>query len=128
MSVNDVADVVPGLSTRDDSERGRRLIGICLGPLLFAAAVFSPALPDVTDIGMRTLGVFLWTATWWLSEAIPIPATSLFAMAMLVLTGVLTVEAAFATWSNWVILFLVGAFIIGHAMNVHGLTRRIAYH
>ena len=48
-------------------------------------------------------------------------------MAMLVLCGVLTVEAAFSPWANWVCIFLLAAEIIAHAMHVHGLTRRVAY-
>ena len=105
-----------------------KLIGLWMGPVLFAVAVFSPPLESVTPVGMRTLGIFLWTAAWWFSEAIPIPATSLFALAMLVLCGVLSVEDAYATWSNWIVVFLLGAFVIGHAVTLHGLARRIAYH
>ncbi len=105
-----------------------KLIGLWLGPLLFAVSVLSPPLDGVTVVGMRTLGIFLWTAAWWFSETIPIPATSLFALAMLVLCGVLSVEDAFSTWSNWIVIFILGAFIIGHAVKLHGLARRIAYH
>jgi sodium-dependent dicarboxylate transporter 2/3/5 len=76
---------------------------------------------------MRTLGIFLWTITWWTLEPIPIPVTSLMSLALLALCGVMTVDAAFVTWSNWIVLFLIGASIIGHAMNIHGLARRFAY-
>ena len=105
-----------------------KVIGLWIGPLLFAVSLLSPPLEGVTEIGMRTLGIFLWTATWWFTEAIPIPATSFFALAMLVLCGVLPVQSAFSTWSNWIVIFLLGAFIIGHAVTLHGLARRIAYH
>jgi sodium-dependent dicarboxylate transporter 2/3/5 len=105
-----------------------KVIGLWIGPLLFTISVLSPPLEGVTEIGMRTLGIFLWTAAWWFTEAIPIPATSFFALAMLVLCGVLPVQQAFSTWSNWIVIFLLGAFIIGHAVTLHGLARRIAYH
>ena len=105
-----------------------KLIGLWTGPLLFAVSVLSPPLESVTPVGMRTLGIFLWTATWWFSAAIPIPATSFFALAMLVLCGVLSVEEAFSTWSHWIVIFLLGAFIIGRAVRLHGLARRMAYH
>src|SRR5207245_10064452 len=84
-------------------------------------------LTDWTPVGILTLRSFLWTVTCWVAEPIPIPATSLSSLAMLVLCGVLSVDAAFSTWSNWICIFLLGACIIGHAMGVHGLTRRIAY-
>jgi solute carrier family 13 (sodium-dependent dicarboxylate transporter), member 2/3/5 len=104
-----------------------KLVGLWVGPLLFVVSLLTPPLEGVTPVGMRTLGIFLWTAAWWLSEAIPIPATSLFALAMLALWGVLSVADAFSTWANWVIILLLGAFIIGHALTLHGLTKRIAY-
>src|SRR5207244_9702742 len=37
------------------------------------------------------------------------------------------VDRACSTWSSWFCVFLLGACSIGHAMGVHGLTRRIAY-
>jgi sodium-dependent dicarboxylate transporter 2/3/5 len=48
-------------------------------------------------------------------------------MALLALCGILPVDMAFATFANPINMFLLGAFIVGHAMNIHGLTRRIAY-
>ncbi|MSV27126.1 MAG: hypothetical protein EXQ52_00010 [Bryobacterales bacterium] len=128
MSWQGLSEIAPRLSeTEVQFEKRKRLIGLWLGPLLFLAALLVPALQNVTPVGMRTLGIFLWTVTWWVTEPIPIPATSLASMAMLVLCGVLSVEAAFSPWSNWVCIFLLGACILGHAMNVHGLTRRLAF-
>jgi len=128
MSWKGLGEIAPRLSEKEVRfEKRKRLLGLCLGPILFVICLLVPPLQNVTPVGMRTLGIFLWTVTWWVSEPIPIPATSLASMAMLVLCGVLTVDAAFAPWSNWVCLFLLGAFVIGHAMNLHGLTRRIAF-
>jgi sodium-dependent dicarboxylate transporter 2/3/5 len=128
MTWTGLADIAPRLSEVEVRfEKRRRVTGLIAGPVLFALTAFAPPLTGVTPVGMRTLGIFLWTVTWWICEPIPIPATSLLAMALLALCGILSVEAAFSTWSNWILIFLIGAFIIGHAMNVHGLTRRIAY-
>jgi sodium-dependent dicarboxylate transporter 2/3/5 len=122
-----LAETAPPLPPEGTLGGRRRSIGLILGPLLFALALLVPAPAGVTPAGMRTLGVFLLTVTWWITEVIPIPATSLLAMALLALCGILPVEAAFATFANPINMFLLGAFIIGHAMNIHGLTRRIAY-
>lgn len=128
MSWKGLAEIAPRLSEKEVRfEKRKRLIGLWLGPTLFLVCFVVSPLPNVTPVGMRTLGIFLWTVTWWVSEPIPIPATSLASMAMLVLFGVLSVELAFAPWSNWVCIFLLGACVIGHAMNIHGLTRRIAF-
>lgn len=128
MSWQGLSEIAPRLSEAEvQFEKRKQLAGLWLGPLLFLLTLIVPPLQEVTPVGMRTLGIFLWTVTWWVSEAIPIPATSLAAMAMLVLCGVLTVEAAFSPWANWVCIFLLAAEIIAHAMHVHGLTRRVAY-
>lgn len=128
MSWKGLAEIAPRLSEAEIRfEKRKRLIGLWLGPLLFVICLLVPPLQNVTPIGMRTLAIFLWTVTWWVCEPIPIPATSLASMAMLVLCGVFSVEAAFSPWSNWVCIFLLGACVIGHAMSVHGLTRRIAF-
>ena len=128
MSWQGLSEIAPRLSDIEIRfEKRKRLIGLWLGPLLFVVAVLVPPLRNVTPVGMRTLGIFLWTVTWWICEPIPIPATSLSSLAMLVLCGVLSVDAAFSSWSNWICIFLIGACVIGHAMGVHGLTRRIAY-
>src|SRR5438876_11622581 len=127
MSWQGLAVIAPRLSDMEVRfEKRKRFTGLWLGPLLFLLAVWLPPLQNVTPVGMRTLGIFLWTVTWWVSEPIPIPATSLSSLAMLVLCGVLSVDAVFSTCSNWTCIFLLGACIIGHAMGVHGLTRRLA--
>ena len=129
MAWQGLIDTAPHLSEVEvHFEKRKQLVGLWLGPALCLAAMISPPLQDVTPVGMRTLGIFLWTVAWWIGEPVPIPVTSLLSLAMLVLFGVLSVDAAFSTWSNWVIIFLIGACVIGHAMNLHGLTRRIAYH
>jgi sodium-dependent dicarboxylate transporter 2/3/5 len=128
MAWKDLAEMAPTLSEAElRSEKKKRLIGLLLGPALFVLMQMVPPLPHVTNVGMRTLGVFLWTIAWWVTEAIPVPAASFFGMAMLVLCGIVTVEGAFNNWANWVNIFLIGGCIIGHAMNQQGLTRRIAY-
>ncbi len=128
MSWKDLAEMAPKLSAAElRFEKKRRLIGLILGPALFVIVLLSPPLEHVTPVGMRTLGIFLWIVTWWISEAIPIPATAFFSMALLAVCGILPAQEAFYYWANWVNIFLIGAFIIGHATSVHGLTRRLAY-
>ena len=128
MSWKGLAEIAPLLSDVEVRfEKRKRLLGLFLGPLLFVLTLFLPPWENVTPAGMRTLGVFLWTVVWWVCEPIPIPVTAFFSMALLVFWGVLTVEAGFAAWANWINIFLLGACVIGHAMSLHGLTRRIAY-
>ena len=107
--------------------RQKSILAFLVGPALFTIALLLPIPEGVPPVGMRSLGIFLWVMSWWIAEPIPLPATSFLGMALLVLCGVFPLETAFSYWANWVNIFLIGAFIIGQAVNLHGLNRRFAY-
>jgi sodium-dependent dicarboxylate transporter 2/3/5 len=107
-------------------EKKKRVIGLFLGPLCFAVAWFWPPLPHVNELGMRALAIFLWAVVWWITEAVPIPVTSILVMPLTVVCGLFPFERAFSFWAHWTNLFLIGAFIIGAVMEQHGLTKRVS--
>jgi len=108
-------------------QKRRRLIGLILGPTLFLLMFLLDPPTGVSPKGMLAMGIFLWTVVWWVCETIPIPVMGLLCLSLLPLCGVLTVEQAFSYLAHWVNIFLIGAFIIGHALNIHGLNRRFAF-
>ena len=126
MSWQDLSELEPQLTQGEARfERGKRMVGFFLGPLSFLLILlFAPPLNHVTPIGMKSLAVFSWVIIWWITEAIPIPATSFLALPLIAVCGIWPYQKAFSYWSHWAVMFLVGAFIIGHAMQLHGLTRR----
>ena len=73
-----------------------------------------------------TLGIALWTALWWIFEAIPIPATSLIPLALLPLVGVLTPLQVAQKYGHPLVLLLLGGFLLSKAMEKSGAHRRIA--
>jgi sodium-dependent dicarboxylate transporter 2/3/5 len=71
-------------------------------------------------------GVTVWTATWWITEAVPIPAASLvpfFAFPLLGVTGASTVAAALG---DDLILLFMGGFMLSRAMEKSGAHHRLA--
>ncbi|EMM6027271.1 C4-dicarboxylate ABC transporter, partial [Staphylococcus aureus] len=54
-----------------------QLIGLILGPLLFLLTLLFFHPQDLPWKGVYVLAITLWIATWWITEAIPIAATSL---------------------------------------------------
>lgn len=127
MAWKDLSELAPQLTEGEIRfEKKKRVVGLVLGPACFAAALLSPPLEQVTPLGMRTLALFTLAIVWWISEAVPIPVTSLLVMPLSVILGILPYEKAFGYWSNWTVIFLLGAFILGHAMQLHGLTRRFS--
>ncbi|AIC96433.1 SLC13 family permease [Shouchella lehensis] len=103
-----------------------QLIGLLLGPLLFALTMlfFEPA--GLSADGQRVLAVTLWIATWWMTEAIPIPATSLMPLILLPMTGAMQGSDVASSYGNDIIFLFLGGFFIATAMEKWNLHKRIA--
>ena len=115
-------------------EKARQTIGLVLGPVVFLIMYFAP-LP--LEQNQQTLAAILaFTIVYWLSEAIPIPATAVLALALCVLLNVPGVgpnadarpgDIVYGAFSSDTIFLFIGAFIIAQAMVTHGLDRRFAF-
>src|SRR3712207_5878089 len=115
-------------------EKARQTIGLILGPLVFLIMYLVP-LP--LEQNQQTLAAILaFTIVYWLSEAIPIPATAVLALALCVLLNVPGVgpnaddsagDIVYGAFSSDTIFLFIGAFIIARAMVTHGLDRRFAF-
>lgn len=103
-----------------------RIIGLVLGPLLFVGTLvfFDPE--GLSPEGKAVLASTLWIATWWITEAIPIPVTSLLPVALLPLTGALEGDAVVAAYGDDIIFLFLGGFSLALAMEKWNLHQRIA--
>ncbi|OVE84484.1 SLC13 family permease [Natronolimnobius baerhuensis] len=104
----------------------RQKIGFVLGPLLFALIYLSPTPEGLTPEGQAVAAVTAWVAVWWMSEAIPIPATSLLPIPLFPLTGALPAEDTTPSYADPLIFLFMGGFFLAMAMQRWGLHRRIA--
>lgn len=137
-------------------ERHLKTVGLFLGPLLFfiilmmgtpdvflqlAQAKLKAAgiTPDVQQVAFGTkitLALMMLMVVWWLTEAIPIPATSLLPALILPIFHVYGVaddgklypfhaKNSLAGYANPVIYLFLGGFLIAGAMKKWGLDRRL---
>ncbi|WP_435073017.1 SLC13 family permease [Halorubrum sp. HHNYT27] len=100
-------------------------IGFVLGPALFAGVLVRPPF-DISPSANAALAGTLWIAVWWVTEAIPIPATSLLPVVLFPLTGVVDVQSATAPYADPVVFLLLGGFLLAVGIERWGLHRRMA--
>ena len=103
-----------------------RIVGLILGPLLLLLVIVLPAPGSMANEAWLTLGLLLLMATWWSTEAIPIPATALLPIVLVPALGLGTVAAATTPYANPIIFLFMGGFVLGLAMQRWNLHRRIA--
>jgi solute carrier family 13 (sodium-dependent dicarboxylate transporter), member 2/3/5 len=73
-------------------------------------------------------GLVAWMAIWWISEAVPIPVTSLLPLVLYPMLGIDTVAATAAHYGREIIFLFLGGFIIALGIERSGAHRRIALH
>lgn len=104
----------------------RRRAGLFAGPAIFLLVLALPAPAGMGEAAWRTAAVGLLMAVWWVTEAIPIPATALLPIVLFPILGVVTVGEAAAPYASPIIFLFLGGFIIALAMQRWDLHRRIA--
>lgn len=100
----------------------RILFGVVFAALTGAAA-YAGGLPQPIT---ATIAITALTAFWWVSEALPIPATSLVPFALFPLAGVMDQRQAAAALGSYVIILLMASFMLSKALERSGAHERLA--
>lgn len=107
-------------------QRWTQLILIATG-VAFAVWIYFAPLPDgLSAEGKTASAIFILCTVLWVTNAIPIGITGLLAVALLGSGGVMTPAAAFASFGNSAVFFILGVFILAAALIRSGLSKRCA--
>ncbi len=105
-------------------ELWRRRSGLILGPV---AALLMFAVNSGLPHDQRLLsGILILVMVFWITEAIPIPATALLGPSLCVLVGIGDARTVYRSFANPIIYVFMGGFLLARAMTVNGLDRRVA--
>jgi sodium-dependent dicarboxylate transporter 2/3/5 len=105
-----------------------RTIGLLLGPLL-ALTVYVALTGHASGLphsGCAVAALCALMATWWMTEAIPLAATSLLPLVLLPLLGVTNIGAAAAPYADKVVFLFMGGFMLALCVEKWGLHQRLA--
>ena len=106
-------------------ENIRNRIGLFLGPVVFLVFLFLPY-SNISYQAHALAAVLMWVIIWWITEPIPIPATSLMGAVLCVLLNVADVKKVFAPFADPIVFLFMGSFILAAAMSKHGTDKRFA--
>ena len=105
----------------------RQLFFLAVGPLLCFIFVNMPPLEGLTEFGMTCLGACSWLLCWWITEVLPLPATSLMSIPIFTFLGIMDPGKVFAFIGHPAMMLIFGATLIVGVWKESNLIERYAY-
>ncbi len=106
--------------------RSYRYIIIILAILIFGIIVWLPTPQGLTVDGKNALAIFAICVVFWVSNVIPLMITSLLAIILFPLMGILETDKTYSLFGNQAVFFILGAFILASSVTRSGLSSRVA--
>lgn len=110
----------------EDALSRLRMTGLMLGPLLTVVLLLLPTPEAMPEAAWRMVAITSWMVIWWLTEAVPLPATAMLPLVLMPLLGVQEMKPTAANYAHPLIFLFLGGFLLAAAMQRAGLHRRIA--
>jgi sodium-dependent dicarboxylate transporter 2/3/5 len=108
----------------EDKPGKRPLWKVLLGPALAVLVVLIG--PGEDPNVARMAAVAAWMAAWWVTEAVPIPVTSLLPLVLMPLFGIETMKVVAPNYGRSTIFLFLGGFLLALGLQASGVHRRIA--
>lgn len=97
-----------------------------LGPSLCIFICLFIKMENAPSTSTNMLGVLAWIFTWWLSEAVPMPVTSMSPLFLFPLFGISSSDEVAQSYMDDVIALVLGSFILALAVEHYNIHRRLA--
>jgi sodium-dependent dicarboxylate transporter 2/3/5 len=102
------------------------MVWLIIGPAAYVVlAILAPTSLDAP--ARHVMGLAIWMAIWWVSEPVPLAATSLLPAGILPALGVVTAREAVAPYANELVFLYLGGFFLAAALERWNAHARIAY-
>jgi len=106
----------------------RSTFGLVLGPALFLLFLVGPEPEGLSDQAMGVAAITVLMAVWWITEAIPIPATALIPIVLFPLLDIMSPADVTQSYAHHLIFLFMGGFMIAVTVEKWNLHQRIALH
>ena len=103
----------------------KKLVKICLGPLVFALFMFLP-IGGLDNVARGAIGLLLWMLLWWIMQPVAPAVTALLPILVAQLFSIAETKSVLATYFNDTVVLLLSANIITLAWTKWGFDRRMA--
>ncbi|CAJ1962636.1 unnamed protein product [Sphenostylis stenocarpa] len=74
----------------------------------------------------KMLGVIAWVFTWWITQAVPLPVTSMCPLFLFPIFGIASADSVAHSYMNDVVTLVLGSFILALAVERYDVHRRLA--
>ncbi|MGB1800161.1 MAG: SLC13 family permease [Gammaproteobacteria bacterium] len=101
-------------------------IGLIIGPVLFFLLLLIPSSEQLSQNAVYVLAIAALMATWWITEAIPIPATAMLPIFLFPVLGVMNGSEVTQAYAHHLIYLFLGGFLVAVTIEKWNLHRRIA--
>lgn len=115
----------PGLSGEGRFERRVRTGGLILGPLA-ASLVYLLNPGGHPPEARRLIAILALTVVFWMTEAIPLPATALLSSSLAIVLGVAPAREVLRPYAEPIIFLFLGTFLLAEAFRKFALDRWVA--